>query len=166
MAAGRRQEWSEHALATLRSAGYRKGGARAAVIDHLAGQRCAVTAHDIAEALDRGGRGVGRASVYRVLDLLAQHRLVQRLDMGDGIARYEAIAPSGDHHHHLLCAQCGRLVPFDDSELERSIERLAERLNFDVEEHDVLLHGSCERCGPATPAPARAGGATAAAAAR
>jgi Fur family ferric uptake transcriptional regulator len=138
--------WGAHATDTLRSAGYRRGGARAAVIDHLARQRCAVTAQEIEAALDDQGRSVGRASVYRVLDLLAQHRLVQRLDMGDGTARYEAIEPGGDHHHHLVCERCGRLVPFDDRDLERSIEKLAVRLNFSVAEHDVTLHGACERC--------------------
>jgi Fur family ferric uptake transcriptional regulator len=142
-------DWNAHATATLRSAGFRRGGARAAVIDHLARQRCAVSAQDIEAALAGEGRGVGRASVYRVLDLLQQHRLVARLDTGDGIARYEPIVPGGDHHHHLLCDRCGRLVPFDDSELERSIEQLADRLNFNVQEHDVLLHGACERCAAA-----------------
>ena len=139
-------DWDAHATATLRSAGYRRGGARAAVIDHLARQRCAVTAQEIESALAGQGRGVGRASVYRVLDLLLSHRLVQRVETGDGTARYERIAPTGEHHHHLLCERCGRLVPFDDSDLERSIEQLASRLNFSVREHDVLLHGSCERC--------------------
>jgi Fur family ferric uptake transcriptional regulator len=141
-------DWSAHATATLRSAGYRRGGARAAVIDHLARQRCALTAQEIESALEGEGRSVGRASVYRVLDLLAEHRLVQRLDMGDGTARYEAIAPSGDHHHHLLCERCGRLVPFDDTDLERSIEKLAARRGFSVDGHDVTLRGACERCAP------------------
>jgi Fur family transcriptional regulator, ferric uptake regulator len=146
MATTQGTDWSAHAVATLRAAGYRRGGARAAVIDHLARQRCAVTAQEIEAALDAERRSVGRASVYRVLDLLAQHRLVQRLDMGDGMARYEAIEPSGDHHHHLLCERCGRLVPFDDGDLERSIERLAARRGFSVAGHDVTLHGACERC--------------------
>jgi Fur family ferric uptake transcriptional regulator len=146
MATRERTEWSAHATATLRAAGYRRGGARAAVIEHLARQRCAVTAQEIEAALTDEGRGVGRASVYRVLDLLAQHRLVQRLDTGDGTARFEPVVPGGDHHHHLLCERCGRLVPFDDGDLERSIENLASRLNFSVQEHDVLLHGACERC--------------------
>jgi Fur family ferric uptake transcriptional regulator len=145
MVTRQRNDWSAHAVATLRAAGYRRGGARTAVIEHLASQRCAVSAQEIEAAL---GRSVGRASVYRVLDLLAQHRLVQRLDMGDGMARYEAIEPSGDHHHHLLCERCGRLVPFDDRDLERSIEKLAARRGFSVSEHDVLLHGACEQCVP------------------
>jgi Fur family ferric uptake transcriptional regulator len=139
-------EWSTHATATLQEAGYRRGGARQAVIEHLAKQRCAVTAQDIEAALSDQGRTVGRASVYRVLDLLAQHRLVQRLEMGDGTARYEPVVPGGDHHHHFLCDRCGRVVPFDDPDLERSIDQLATRLKFDVQEHDVLLHGACERC--------------------
>jgi Fur family transcriptional regulator, ferric uptake regulator len=87
---------------------------------------------------------VGRASVYRVLDELESLGLVSRVDVGDGVARYEPHGP--EHHHHLVCDGCGRLEPFQDDALEQAIHRLADRVSFDVADHDVTLHGSCERC--------------------
>lgn len=140
------EPWADHALTTLQAAGFRRGGARRAVIGHLSGQACAVTAHEIEDSLRQEGRDVGRASVYRVLDLLVQHRLVQRLDMGEGVARYEVMRPDGEHHHHLVCGTCGRFVPFHDAALERAIDRLGTRLGFAVEDHEVVLHGACDRC--------------------
>jgi Fur family transcriptional regulator, ferric uptake regulator len=82
-----------------------------------------------------------------VLELLIEHGLVERVAVGDGQARFERLHPSGDHHHHLVCEQCGALVAFDDPGLEHAIDRLSERLGIRVESHDVLLRGACERCG-------------------
>ncbi|HWV86017.1 MAG TPA: Fur family transcriptional regulator [Capillimicrobium sp.] len=140
-------EWIEHAEARLAEAGYRRGGARRAVIELLADGHCAMTAAEIEERLRRSGRTVGRASVYRTLEQLDALHLVTRLDVGQGIARYEAALPSGDHHHHLVCDNCGKVEPFEDPELERTIERIARRVpRFRVGEHDVVLHGECARC--------------------
>ena len=138
--------WTQHALSTLQAAGYRRGGARTAVVEHLGAQPCTVTAQDIEDALRRKGRAVGRASVYRVLDLLAELGLASRIEVGQGMARYERIEPSGDHHHHMICDECGDVLPFEDRELERALDHLAGRLSFDVADHEVLLHGSCKDC--------------------
>jgi Fur family ferric uptake transcriptional regulator len=141
-----RTTWREHALATLARAGYRKGGARNAVVELLETHDCAVTAQEIDEQLRARGRAVGRASVYRILELLTTLRLVQRIDVGQGVARYERHRPDGDHHHHLVCDGCGRVAPFEDPALEQAIERVSRRLSFSVAEHDVVLHGACRDC--------------------
>jgi Fur family transcriptional regulator, ferric uptake regulator len=141
------QEWSEHVHAVLSRAGLKRGGARDRVIELLASQSCALSAVEIEDLLRSSGRPTGRASVYRVLDLLAEHGLVERVAVGDGQARFERVRPGGEHHHHLVCERCGRLVAFDDPGLERAIDRLSERLGVKVESHDVLLHGACGRCG-------------------
>jgi Fur family ferric uptake transcriptional regulator len=138
--------WLDHALATLAHAGYRKGGARNAVVELLDAQSCAVTAQQIDERLRAQGRAVGRASVYRILELLTTLRLVQRIDVGQGVARYERHQPDGDHHHHLVCDRCGQIAPFEDPKLEQAIERVSQRLSFAVAEHDVVLHGACRDC--------------------
>ena len=71
---------------------------------------------------------------------------MRRVEVGTGVASYEPAAPSGDHHHHLVCESCGRLVPFEDSGLERAIDELSRRNDFEVSGHDVTLRGLCERC--------------------
>jgi len=139
-------EWAEHARAVLDQAGHRKGGARNAVIDLLAEQACALSAIEIEDRLRASKRSVARASIYRILDLLQDRGLVARLELGENTTRYESIDPAGAHHHHLLCDSCGRLVPFDDGDLERSIDRLSRRLGFDMHEHEVVLRGDCSAC--------------------
>lgn len=143
---GQPQSWREHTLATLAAAGYRRGGARNAVVELLDGEDCALTAQEIDERLRAQGRSVGRASVYRVLELLTELRLVTRIDVGQGVARYERHMPDGEHHHHLVCERCGRIAPFEDPALEQAIARLSRRLSFDVDDHDVVLRGACGDC--------------------
>jgi Fur family ferric uptake transcriptional regulator len=138
--------WAEHALASLHDAGYRRGGARTAVVEALARHDCAVTALDLDDELRRRKPAVGRASIYRTLEQLEQLGLVQRLEVTRGTAGYERIEPDGEHHHHAICRQCGRMVPFEDSSLERAIARLSGELSFEVSDHDVVLRGLCERC--------------------
>ena len=139
--------WAEAAGDRLAKAGYRRGGARKAVIELLSRQECALSALEIEDVLRGSGRQVGRASIYRVLEELEELGLVARLDLGTGTARFEAVDPGGDrHHHHLLCDDCGDLVPFSDAELERVIGRVSQRLPYAVSGHDVTLHGSCESC--------------------
>ena len=113
------------------------------MVELLANQPCALSALDIEERLRDEGRSVGRASVYRALEQLVGLGLITRIDVGDGIARYEAAHPSGEHHHHMICDDCGAVAPFEDAELERSLAQLAGRLSFRVDDHEVVLHGSC-----------------------
>jgi Fur family ferric uptake transcriptional regulator len=140
-------DWAGLAAERLAAAGYRRGGARQAVVDLLAGQSCALSALDIEDALRSADRQVGRASVYRVLDELEQLKLVQRLEVGQNTARYEPLHPGGDlPHHHLVCDACGEVIPFADEELERALARVAERVAFHVADHEIVLHGSCGAC--------------------
>jgi Fur family ferric uptake transcriptional regulator len=138
--------WSEHVHSVLARAGHQRGGARERIIELLARQSCALSAVEIEDALRADGTPTGRASIYRVLDLLVEHGLVERVAVGPGQARFETIDPSGAHHHHLVCEECGRLVAFDDPGLERAIDSLSARLGVRVKHHDVLLRGACERC--------------------
>jgi Fur family ferric uptake transcriptional regulator len=140
-------EWSEHVHAVLSQAGLKRGASRERVIELLATKPCALSAVEIEDELRASGRPTGRASVYRVLDLLVEHGLIERLEVGDGQARFERSHPDGEHHHHLVCDRCGRLVAFDDPGLERAIGRLSERLGVRIDSHDVLLRGACQRCG-------------------
>ena len=140
------RSWAEHAARTLAAAGYRRGGARTAVLELLDQQRCALSAVEIERALrDSGRRGAARASIYRILEELEALRMITRVEVGQGLARFEAAREEG-HHHHMVCDTCGRVIPFEDPDLERSIERLAERVTFTVAEHDVVLHGACADC--------------------
>jgi Fur family ferric uptake transcriptional regulator len=141
-----RPAWDEHARDELRRAGARTGGAREAVIAYLSAQECCLSAQDVFDGLRTEGRAVGLASVYRVLDQLAELRLVRRVDLGQGVALFEPAHPGGEHHHHLVCGGCGKVETFDDPTLERALGRVAGAHGYALAEHDVVLHGSCEDC--------------------
>lgn len=141
--------WTTYAHERLANEGYRRGGGRAAVIDLLDGQDCALSAQEIEDALREGERRVGRATVYRVLDELVELGLIAKVEIGDGITRFESVFPDGaEHHHHFVCSNCGKLIPFVDDDLEKAIRRLSRREGFEVEAHDVTLHGYCSDCAP------------------
>ncbi len=141
--------WAARAAFALSDAGYRRGGARRAILELLDEQPCALSAVEIEEALRARRREVSRASVYRVMDELQEIGLLQRVEIGQGIVRYEPIRDGAGHHHHLVCDRCGRLEPFTDDGLERAIRRLSERLPLRVSEHEIVIHGACETCSQA-----------------
>jgi Fur family transcriptional regulator, ferric uptake regulator len=152
------EDWSERAEATLAAAGRRRGGARRALLELLGAQECALTAQEIEQALrasaaagglgerGAGARRVSRASVYRILDQLERLGLVQRVETGQAMARYERVCERDRHHHHLVCDECGVVMPFSDAGLERAIETLSERVPLAVSEHEIVLHGACRDC--------------------
>ena len=138
--------WVGHAHATLERDGYRLSTPRSAVVETLADLGSSVTAKEIADRLRERGEEVGVASIYRTLELLDRLHLARRVDAAEGVARYEPVDPSGEHHHHLVCERCGEVTAFEDTELERTIERLAARVDFAIDAHDVTLRGACPEC--------------------
>jgi Fur family ferric uptake transcriptional regulator len=138
--------WANHVRSILSEAGYRSGGARESVVRLLERQDCCLSAQDIHDRLRSAKRPVGIASVYRALDTLAELRLVKRVDAGDGIARYEPLLPDGDHHHHLVCRDCGKVEAFSDPSLEQAIDRAAGSSGYTVDEHEIVLTGACSSC--------------------
>jgi Fur family ferric uptake transcriptional regulator len=141
------ETWIERAEVALTAAGHKRGGARRAVLELLDDQTCALTAVEIEDALRVARRrGVSRASVYRILDELEHLHLVQRVETGQAMVRYERVHDSEEHHHHLVCDACGLVMPFSDPALERAIDRLSEKVPLTVFEHEIVLHGSCRNC--------------------
>lgn len=133
--------WAEHAASRIREAGLKQSVPRGRVIELLAGQECAVTALEIDARLD----GVGRATVYRAIEQLEELGLVQRVDLGGSAHGYERVEPSGHHHHHIVCDDCGKVEPFEDEALEDAIHDI-HRKGFELETHEVTLHGHCQDC--------------------
>jgi len=143
---GRSSSWAEQAARGLAEAGYRRGGARRAILELLDEQPCALTAVEIQDELNRRSREVSRASVYRIMEELEELGLLQRVEVGGGVVRYEPARHGPGHHHHLVCDRCGRLEPFTDEGLERAIRRTAERLALRVSEHEIVIRGACHSC--------------------
>jgi Fur family ferric uptake transcriptional regulator len=151
MSTTKRSGWYERANQALHGAGYRRGGARLAVLQLLDSQPCARSAIEIEGALrddSQAPRTASRASIYRILDELTALGLVAKLEIGQGTVRYEAARDGTGHHHHLICDHCGTLTPFTDEELERTIHHVSQRVPLAVSEHEIVLHGACNACAP------------------
>ena len=144
--AAKPSSWARDAEAALAAAGHRRGGARTAIIELLGEQDCALSAVEIQEALQSRGREASRASIYRVMEELERIGLVDRVEVGHGTSRFEPARGAAEHHHHIVCDRCGRLEPFSDPGLERAIERVSERLEVQVSEHEIVLRGACSSC--------------------
>ena len=88
---------------------------------------------------------VGYATVYRTLKLLKESGLASERRFGDGLSRYE-VALVDEHHDHLICTGCGRIVEFEDDHIERLQVQLAKRHGFLLTRHRHELYGLCPDC--------------------
>jgi Fur family transcriptional regulator, ferric uptake regulator len=140
------EHWAEHARRVLAQENRHTGAARQALLELLDSQTCALSAIEIEDALRATDRPVGRASIYRILDELERLHLIQKLQVGQSMARYEPLRTGDGHHHHLVCDSCGAVTPFSDPELEHAIQKLSRRVPMRVEEHEIVLHGACKDC--------------------
>ena len=139
--------WIDGAEAKLAASGRKRGGARRAVLELLGVEACALSALEIEDALRASpARPVSRASVYRILDELERLDLVQRVEIGQAMVRYERVCGQDEHHHHLVCDECGVVIPFSDSALEKAIRSLSARVPMAVSEHEIVIHGACRDC--------------------
>lgn len=139
-------DWATHAVDTLRAAGHRRGAALVAIVGALQNGRTR-TADELVADLRAAGRPGGRTTVYRVLDMLTEHGLVDRVETADGPARY---APRrGTRRYHLACEACGRLLRFDDDHWSAAIAALSQRLGAVIDPHATLLRGRCLHCSDA-----------------
>ncbi len=144
----------EAALMTLRRSDCRITAARRTVLEALAADSGHMTAPDLVTAVHARAPQIGRASVYRALELLTRLGVVQASTLGGGSATY-MLAPAG-HHHHLVCRVCGRTIEFDECALGEIAGRLAAALGFQIEGHLVEVYGRCAECCPAGSQPGSA----------
>jgi len=88
---------------------------------------------------------IGYVTVYRTLKLLTRLGLATQRKFADGETRYEP-ALEGTHHDHLICLDCGKIIEFEDQELEALQGRVARRHRFSISHHRMELYGRCEEC--------------------
>jgi Fe2+/Zn2+ uptake regulation proteins len=138
--------WATHAQQVLAQNGRHSGQARRALLQLLDSQACALSVVEIEDELRASRRPVARASIYRILDELERLRLVQKVQVGQDMTRYEPIRTGDGHHHHLVCDNCGTITPFTDDNLEDAIRKLSRRLPMRIAEHEIVLHGACNTC--------------------
>ena len=88
---------------------------------------------------------IGYTTVYRTLKLLAEAGLASVKNFGDGFARFESSAMQ-EHHDHLICTGCGKIIEFYSDQIETMQEKIAKQHGFLVTEHTLDLYGICREC--------------------
>jgi len=132
----------------LQSHGYKLTPQREATVrvlleneeDHL-------SAEDVFMLVKDKAPEIGLATVYRTLELLSELHVVEKINFGDGVARYDLRTDSNKHHHHhLICVQCGAMDEIREDWLGPLEERLEKEFNFTVLDHRLDFQGICHRC--------------------
>lgn len=125
------------------SGGPRPTRQRTAILAGLAGTgdfRSAQEVHELVAA-----EGIGLATVYRTLQLYAEHGVIDVLRRDDGEAIYRACSPA--HHHHLVCRSCGATVEVEGPAVEAWTSAIASEHGFRDVSHTLEIFGTCRSCG-------------------
>jgi Fur family ferric uptake transcriptional regulator len=123
----------------------RMTGPRQTIVECVAPRVGTFTAQEIVEQLHERHPGIGRATVFRTLDLLAELGALHRIHNDDGYHLY-AVCADEHHHHHLRCVACGMIQIIQAPGVETELQRVAAGFDFDVIDHVIELVGRCATC--------------------
>ena len=129
-------------LKQLAERGFRDTRARRSIVETVLSRDGQFNARQLHEELRR--RGVGRATVFRTLDLLVELGVLNRLHTDDRCSSY--IVCADQHHHHLVCERCGAVQEISDGRVERALRAMAVESGFRAREHHVEIVGVCHDC--------------------
>jgi len=129
----------------LRAKSRKITGPRRVIIAALEKQAHPLTIREIYQAI--GKERCDLATIYRSMHMLETMRIVQRFDFGDGVARYELVRHADDeHHHHLICTDCSKVVEIDQCFPEELERRIAVGNGFSKITHKLEFFGVCPSC--------------------
>jgi Fur family ferric uptake transcriptional regulator len=132
-------------VAALENAGYRLTGPRRALAELITERNgAAFTAADLVADVRTRRLGIGRATVFRAIDLLETVGAVERIDLQNGEHAYVACVPT--HHHHVICSRCANATEIGDLGLGAVAREVARRTGYRVHEHRLELFGLCPAC--------------------
>ena len=100
-----------------------------------------VSAEDVYKILLQQGEEISLATIYRVLTQFEAAELVNRHNFEGGFAVYEL--NRGEHHDHLMCVVCGKVVEFTDNVIEKRQHEIAKKNGFEIEDHTLVIYGRC-----------------------
>ena len=137
---------SHEIVEMLRDRGYRVTLPRQAIVEALFTFERAFSADDLIQHLSDRDPGVGRATVFRTLDMLVSLDLLDRLHAADGCHSYVLAHSRSHHYHHLICNSCGTVVPFESCNIESLYPTVSKETDFQISSHMLELFGLCGSC--------------------
>ncbi len=135
---------AQDTLNHLRETGLRITEPRVEVVEEIHGRQGLFTGEQLYGDLRERGSGVGRATIFRTIDVLVELEILDRVHQPDGAHGYVLRSPG--HRHHLVCSACGDVVEFQGCNVGDLIDDLATRTDFRIEGHWLEIFGTCGRC--------------------
>jgi Fur family ferric uptake transcriptional regulator len=105
-----------------------------------------LSVEEIEARLRKDGDRIGKATIYRTLDLLVRSRLVVEHDFGEGFKRYEHRFSQEPVNEHLICLECGKVIGFDSWEVQEVKTRVTQKHGFKAVRHKLEIYGLCQAC--------------------
>lgn len=130
--------------AALADAGYRLTSTRRTIAGLIAERDGPFTAADLVAESRARRLHIGRATIFRTLDVLADVGSVERLDLPTGEHAYISCEPS--HHHHVVCSDCGASREIDDLGWRSIVRDIERRTGYRIDDHRLELFGRCPAC--------------------
>jgi Fur family ferric uptake transcriptional regulator len=131
-------------LEKLKSRGLRITKVRRQLVEYILDKNDHWSIQDLAESAMKDLPGVGIATIYRTVNLLVETGSLTRTIVDRGLARFE-VTPQ-EHHDHLSCVLCGKIVEFENAQIEKLQEKIAEDFGFKLTDHRMELFGECKDC--------------------
>ena len=116
---------------------------RDAIVNQFLDATGHITSEDLYEFVRKDFPSIGYTTVYRTLKLLCEAGIASEHHFDDGITRYEI---AQEHHDHLVCVRCGRIIEFECSMIESAQNEIAARYDFQILRHRHELYGHCSAC--------------------
>ncbi len=129
----------------LREAGYKLTNARLTVLAALEEGDGHITSTEVLERVNHRDPAIGRASVFRTLDLFTQLSIVRPTYIDSSVTPTYVLMPGG-HHHHIICTNCNRVIEFEDCGLDKLRRELEQRYGVHLTGHLLEFYGLCEDC--------------------
>lgn len=125
--------------------GVRLGASRAHVMNVIGELGRPFSASELLDAVDKETPGVGRATVFRTLQVLCEHGLLEQVRLDEGQVVYVA-DHSHAHHHHLICTHCDAIEEIEDCEVGHLVLAIAKDRGFQPRSHTFDIYGICHEC--------------------
>jgi|SRR4051794_16968259 len=132
-------------LEHLQQAGLRRTGQRDLILEIFLRTEEHLTSEDLYRLVQRKDPTVGHTTVYRTLKLLTDAGLAREVRFGDNKTYYEHHYKH-DHHDHMICTACGKVIEFYSAEIEALQDQMADNFGFMPTHHSLRLWGLCSEC--------------------
>jgi len=131
--------------AYIKAEGLKETSQRSAVLHAFLTAEKHVSVDDIYALLKSQDNRVGYATVSRTMKLIAESGLAREVIFNDGVVRYESTL-NREHHHHLVCTRCKKVIEFTSPEMERGEAEILRQYDFTPEYHHYEIFGLCRQC--------------------